>query len=129
MPIPAPADAKGSTFTFSGFSANIITIDPPGMTRAAIEVTHLGTSQVKNYIPAKLAEAGDVSITFEFDPSQVPPILNAAASLSIYFASSVPQTWTWTNAFMTAYNPESLEVGKKFVAKATFKLPSFPTIS
>ncbi len=129
MPIPAPSDVHGSSLTFPGLAANIITIDPPEFARAAIDVTHLASTDTKDYIPAKLYEAGEVSLTIELDPSATPPIQEAVGSLVILFKTTAPQTWTFANSFCTKFQPESLESGKKATAKVSFKLTRKPVIA
>ncbi len=129
MTIPAAADAHGSTLTFSGLTMHQIAIKPPSMKRAAIDSTHLGSTSVMESIPAKLYDAGQVSVDGEFDPAAVPPIAGSEASLAIYFASTVPATWTWARAIMTDFAIGEVKSGGKFTCTATFKLSSVPSIS
>ncbi len=129
MTIPRPADAHGSTFTFSGFTANIISIKPGGLKRAAIAATHLGTTAVHDFVPATLLDAGEVTIECEFDPASIPPITGASTSLAILFNGTVPATWSWAAAFMTGWTPGTVKSGDKITASATFKLTSYPTIA
>jgi hypothetical protein len=129
MTIPAAADSHGSTFTFSGFVAHITGINPPTLTRKPIDSTHLGSSTVMESIPSKLYDAGEVSVDCEFDPASVPPIGGTEASLAIYFAATVPVTWTWARAIMTSFKIGPIKSGDKFTASASFKLSSVPQIS
>jgi hypothetical protein len=129
MTIPAAADAHGSTLTFSGLTMHQISIKPPSLKRAAIDSTHMGSATVMESIPAKLYDAGQVTVDGEFDPATVPPIGGAETSLAILFAATVPATWTWARAIMTDFAIGELKSGGKFTCSATFKLSSVPVIS
>lgn len=129
MTIPAAADGHGSTFTFGAFAANIISIAAPTMKRNAIDTTHLGSVDVMESIPAKLVDAGEVSIDCEFDPASLPPIQDAEGALAITFDSTVPATWTWARAFCTSVKLPNVKSGEKLTASLTFKLSSIPAIT
>jgi len=73
----------GATIVFgtSGFTSEVMSIDWSGITRAAVETTHLGTSPAgagkiasKTHIPGDLADAGEISLELHFDPDQNPPV-------------------------------------------------------
>jgi hypothetical protein len=129
MTIPAAADTHGSTLTFSGLTMHQISIDPPTMKRKAIDSSHLGSTSVMESIPAKLYDAGQITLHGEFDPATVPPMLAAESALAILFATTVPATWTWARAILTDFQIGSLKSGDKATCSATFKLSSVPVVS
>jgi hypothetical protein len=129
MTIPRPADGHGSTLIFAGFLANIISIATPTMKRNAIDATHLGSVDTMDAIPAKLIDAGEVSIDVEFDPALVPPIQGTAQTLAIQWASTVPATWTWPSAFVTSVKLPNVKSGEKLTATIGFKLIGLPVVS
>lgn len=129
MTIPRPADGHGSSLTFGGFNANIISIDPAALKRAAIDSTHLGTTDAMDAIAAKLVDPGEVSCSLQFDPSALPPIQGDPGVLTITFASETEKTWSWANAFFTSFKPDSVKTGGLMTATATIKVTCLPTIS
>lgn len=129
MTIPNPFDGHGSLLTFTGLNANIIKINPPGMKRDAIEKTHMATAVAKQYMPADLIDAGDISLECEFNAGELPPIDGPPGTLVIVWGNEEGDTWTWTNAFMTDYQPGSAETSAKMTASLTFKLNGKPAIT
>lgn len=129
MTIPRPADGHGSTLTYAGLVGNIISISAPSQKRNAINATHLGSVDTEDFIPAKLIDAGEITIDVEFDPSAAYPIQGAAQPLGITWAATVPATWTWPVAFVTSVKLPSVKSGEKLTASLSFKLTGIPAIS
>lgn len=128
MTIPAAADGSGSTLTFSGLTANIISIDGPSFSREQIDTTHLGTTVTKTSTPADLYDAGEITCEIELDPSYLVPISGAPGSLAILWSSATPKTWTWSSAYCTSFKTGA-QVGQRLQATVGFKLNGAPTIS
>lgn len=128
MPIPNAADGHGLTMTFSGFSANIISLSGPNLARESIEKTHMGTVDWKEFMPADLADAGEVTVECEFAPDALPPILGATGALAITWGSTEADVWT-CDAFMTGFQVNAGETGARMTASATFKLTGEPVVS
>lgn len=62
-----PADSGNSaTVTFGSwsFTADIISITPGDETREALDVSHLGTSDYRQFIPGDLVDAGEWVFTY-----------------------------------------------------------------
>ena len=72
-------------FGTSTFTAAITGISVSGMERGAIDVTHLGSTTFKDYIPATLSDPGQVEATFLADPDQPAPIGAAVETLTVTF--------------------------------------------
>ena len=131
MTITAACDGHGTTLTFSGFEANIIGITGPNFSRDSIEITHMGTTVAKNFIPAELVTTGDISCEIEFDVQAVPPIANGPKQTLIIVWGSVAttKTWTWTNAaFMTEFSGGA-KSGDRMTGTVTFKTTAMPVVS
>jgi hypothetical protein len=128
MAIPAAADGHGLTLTFAGFTANVISVSGPNLARESIEKTHMGTTNWKEFMPADLADAGEVSVEVEFAPDALPPILGAPGALAITWGSTEADVWTCT-AFMTGFQVNAGETGARMTASATFKLTGAPVVS
>lgn len=95
----------GTTVTFgtTGFSANIVDIDGPGVTRAAVDGRHLGTSGYITFAPSGILDGGEMSMTVHHDPALTVPDTNAAETITIDWAAS-GNTWSFSG-FMTGYSP------------------------
>ena len=121
-------DGSGSTITFSGFTAEVTGINFSGMERAVLESTHLGTTDAKEYIAAKLYDAGEVSVEFNVNNDQTGaltsyPALGAASAISFTFVDDAGVTITFAGtAICTSMDPMSSSVGENVTGSATFKL-------
>ena len=64
----------GLTITFSsGFLAEITDISHD-QSLDDIDVSHFGSTDYKDYIPAQLQEPGELSVTIHHDPTVAPPL-------------------------------------------------------
>lgn len=70
-------------FGTSSFTASISAVNVTGMERAAIDVTHLGSTTYRDFIPGDLSNPGTVEATFWFDPNEQPPIAAAPETLTV----------------------------------------------
>lgn len=130
MPITAAADGQGATLTFSGFVANLLSIDGPNFSRPSIKATHMGSTVSETYIPADLVEPGEINAEVEFDVQSLPPITGPINTMVIVWGSgATTKTWTWTNgAFMTSFKGGA-KSGERMTGSATFKLTALPVVS
>lgn len=129
MPIQVPTDGHGATLTFAGFAANIIKISGGGATRPEIEITHLGTTVSKQYIPAKLIEMEDVTAEIEFDPQAYLPIDGAIGTLTITWADAGGAIWAWASAFVKGAPVGGAATGERMTASVTWRVNGKPTIT
>ena len=123
-------DGSGSTLTFSGFSGELTGINFSGMERAVLDATHLGTTEAKEFIAAKLYDAGEVSVEFNVNDDQTGaltayPTNGAPQAISFTFVDDAGATVTFTGtAICTSMDPMSSSVGENITGSATFKLSS-----
>ena len=126
----SPLVGTGTTITFgtSGFSANIMSVDGPGITREAIETTHMGTTTAKTFIPADLIDGGEMSFTMQFDGALDPPTDAAAETITIdWGGAGTGEKWTFSG-FMTGFNPSS-PLEELMTASATLKVTGDVTVA
>lgn len=109
--------------------AEVVAITPPGMTREAVEATHLKSPDGFKEFIAGLMEAGEASITLNFVPSATDALYTA------FLASSGKYEITFPNGvhlrfagFFTGYTPPELTAGGKMEATATIKATGKPTL-
>ena len=128
------ADGTGATFSFSGVAGDIVSINYSGMSRAAIDATHLGSLLVKEYIAASLYDGGEVSIEMNVQSGSHLAMLTtyvaigSALVITIDNQAGAAVTFT-TTAICTAVDPFSVSEGTAIKASATFKIISAVTIS
>ncbi len=123
-------------FGTSGFAANIISVDGPSVSRESIDTTHLGTDKAMTFMPASLADAGELSLEVEFDPDIVPPIADngsandAAETIIITWplpsGKTTAATWAFTG-FVTAYSGGASN-GERMTGSMTIKISGAITV-
>ena len=96
----------GTTITFgtSNFTADILDITPPPLSREAIDTSHQGTTNAKTFFPATLYDGGELTFDIHFDPSTTPPMNSAAETITILYPDGSYQEF---DGFMTGYAPAS----------------------
>ena len=107
----------GATLTFSGMTANLLSIGGISMERGSLNTSHMGTTANHTFIPLSLTDNGEVEAEFEFNGNDNPPISTAASSLVIVLSGN---TMT-ASAFMTNYSA-SVPLEDKCTATATWKI-------
>lgn len=127
--MPNPVDVGTGTslvFGTSGFNAYITNVSGPGITREAIETTHLGTTGGKTFIPGDLYDGGELTLDVMHDPSITVPMLagNQPETITITYPTpagmSSGATWSFSG-FMTNYEPTA-PLEDKMTATVTIKL-------
>lgn len=130
----------GTTIVFgtSGFNAEVTDVDWGGLSREAIETTHLGTAVAgagkvgsKTYIPGDLSDPGEISLTGHFNPNLKPPMEAAAETITVTFplpaGGTTPATWV-ASGFMTAF-AETTPLEDKMGFTATIKITGNITVT
>lgn len=72
-------------FLTSGFTANMLDIVPPKISRKDIPRTNLATTGAHTSSPSRLLKTGPAKIEFEYDPGTEPPIDQPIESIRITF--------------------------------------------
>ena len=62
-----PDLGTGAILTFAGITVNLTSIGMSGISREAIDTTHLGSSVAKSYLPSDLYEPGSLECEFQVD--------------------------------------------------------------
>lgn len=109
--------------------AEVVGVTPPGVTREAVEATHLKSPDRYKEFIAGLKEAGEASLTLNFVPSATDALYTAFddpdGKYQITFPNGVMLRF---DGFFTAYNPPELTPGGKMEANATIKATGKPTL-
>ena len=137
MASPAVNTATGSTITFeTGFFAQLLNVSLNGIARPAIKTSHFGSTAGNGtttiggdtFIPGDLANPGTMECEFHFNPDTTPPIMGAAATVTLTIAgSATPATWA-CSGFMTEFSV-SMPLEDKMVANATIQLSGVWTLT
>ena len=102
----------GSTITFdSGFFAEILNVEWSGISRAAVETSHFGSSGGAtfgdgDFVPGDVVNPGELSVEINWDPDTTPPIGEVAETLTLTFrqASGESAGTKWAaSGFMTEF--------------------------
>ncbi len=116
----------GTTIVFgtSSFSAELLSINGNDISREDIDVTHMGSSAYKEFMPSDLIDGGSIDIEIAFDPDAQPPIAAAAETITITFpipaGSASGATFVFTGYINTWSWTDPLE--DKMTATATIKV-------
>ena len=92
----------GTTFSFSGFSGELLSINGNSITREVINTSHMGTEDYHTFLQCDLVDPGELELELAFDPSSPIPITGDSATGTVTFtdASSFASTmictaWSW----------------------------------
>jgi len=111
----------GCTISYSSsFFAEILSITPPGPSREAINVSHMGTTAAHVFKAVDLVDWGELEVEMAFDPSTSIPIDSAEEQIVITFPDSSSSTMTF-QGFMTGFTM-SIPLEDKMTATATIKV-------
>ena len=120
----------GSTVVFgtSGFTADILGVNFSGVTREAINTSHMGTTSDHTFMPVDLVDNGTLELEIAWLATLTPPIItNAAAeTVTVAFAGSAT-TWSFS-AFQTDLGV-TVPLEDKMTATMTFKISGAISIS
>ena len=109
--------------------AEVVGITPPGMTRDAVEVTHLASANEWKQFIAGLKDAGEASFTLNFVASATDTVLAAfeakTGNYQITFPNGVMMRFS---GFFTAYSPPEMTPEGKMEASASIKVTGAPTL-
>ncbi len=119
-------------------SVEIVSMEWSGITREAIETTHLGTTLPgagtlgsKTFIPSDHTDPGELAIEFHFNPDDKPAFETAAETVTAtWFGPDDAAGATWAcSAFWTSYGTGSMTAEEKMVGSGTLKMTGNITIT
>ena len=120
-----PDTGIGTTITFTGstaFIANVTSITWEGISRAALETTHLASGAWRTYMPGDLLEPGNLAIEMHFEAANSPPITATANTVTINFpGGGTTNDWSATG-FLTDFSVSAESDGGIQLASANLKL-------
>jgi len=133
-------DGHGTTIVFgtSSFSSEVVSIDWSGITRDAIDATHLASTAPSatqfggmEKIPPDLADAGELSVEIHTDPDKIPPVNLVAETITITFplvtGDSSATTWAGTG-FVTGYSA-NITSGEKMTTTMTIAISGVVSVT
>ena len=123
----------GVTVTFSStFLAEITSLSWTGISRAAIDTTHSGTSSgAATFIPSDIEDYGELQVELLFKPNDTPPIASAAETVTVTFpvptGSTNGATWA-ASGFLTGFEV-GVPIDDRMTATATIKFSGVVTFT
>lgn len=131
--MPGSFVATGITIAFgtSAFQAQILGVSITGMERESIDTSHMGTTDWKTFMPAKLTDPGSLELKIAFDPDDQPPITGAAETITVTWpiqdAPGTSANWS-AQGFVTEFEVTA-ELEEKMEADVTVKLSGSVTFT
>jgi len=118
-------------FATSSFAAQLTNLDTSGMSRDAIDVSHMGTTLPsalemgnREFIESDLIDPGELSGTFHFDVGVRPPVNEVLEQITITWpktpTQAVAATWVGNGFFIS--NDQAIPLGDKMVQSGTIKM-------
>ena len=119
-------EGSGASITFgtAGTTLKATSIQASGVSREALETTHLlTTGGYKTFIPADNKDPGEISVTWNYDPD-VQPTFGAAETITITYPVPVGDATGATevsSGFWTGFEPPASENDSIMSASGTIK--------
>ena len=114
----------GASFTMTGFTGDIISINNSGISRGVVDSTHLGTSAAKTFIPGDLYDPGEVELTVQHDPNEQPPFTASATTATITYPTPSGGASGATHAasgFVSSWDPGNIANDELMTSSVTVK--------
>ena len=127
MASPSVQVADGATITFgtSGFSAQVTGFSWGGVTREAIDTTHLGTAAPtagnignKTSIPSTMVDPGELSLDIHINPDAFPPLHGDPETITVTWNSGA--TWV-CSGYATGFDIDA-QLENKVTGTLTIKM-------
>ena len=119
----------GTTVTFgtSAFTADVLSVNWDGISREAIQTSHMGTTLDHTFMPTDLVDNGEISLEIAFVGALNPPIMTNAAAETVTIVWAGSGTWA-ASAFATSFSIGA-PLEDKMTATLTLKVTGAVTIS
>lgn len=106
MAAPKVDISHGITIQFltSGFTAQILDVTPPALTRKSINTSHQGTSTAETFLPGDLHDPGELVYDIHWLPGQSPPINQPPEQIRINYPGGGSQLFV---GFLTNCAPRA----------------------
>ncbi len=93
----------GATMTFAGFVMDITSISIDGPEATIVDVSHLGSTTLREKLVGDLLEPGTATVEGHFKSTvDVDGVVGTNGSLA--FATGSGSTWTYADAIMTSFS-------------------------
>ncbi len=127
MPSPSVDIATGITIVFgtTGFSMEIMDVSGPSYARDPVEVTHQGSVDAKEFLPADLYDGGEVTFDVNYNPDDAIPVDEPKEVITITWPAGATVVFT---GFMTGFEPTG-PLNDKMTASVTLKVDGVPAIT
>jgi len=124
MPLTDIGTGTSISFVTSAFTAEFLAVDWSGISRGAVDSSHLLTVDWRTFIPTDLVDPGELQVEMAFDPSDEPPLHDAVERLIVTFpvppGLTTPADWQG-DGFMTDFE-FGVPLEDKMTATGTLKM-------
>ncbi len=94
------------TFGTSAFTAELLGLSGNDISREDIDITHMGSTIYREFMPSNLVDGGSVDMEILWDPDDQPPVEAVAETITITFPSALANgatlvftgyvsSWSW----------------------------------
>jgi len=104
------------TFGTSAFSAQIVDVKPPALTREKEDTSHQGTTTARTSIPVDLRDNGDMSMLIHYRPGVEPPINEDPETITMAAPSGTTLAFT---GYAVEFDPQEATLNQKMTARLT----------
>lgn len=125
--------SQGTTFSYGGAIADIISISGPGVTIATLDTTNIASIH-RTYLAGTI-DSGELSMEINYDPMTPTGLEDAfdntatAAPLAVVCKITFSDASTWTfDGFITGFSP-SMAIDDKVTASITVRATSSITVA
>jgi len=112
-------------FGTTGFTASLLSISGPGISRPAIDVTNLATTVARVFVPSDLYDGGELEMTIQWDGTEAVPITGVAETITIAWGGTI--NTSSFSGFVTGLSAEVAE-GEVMTATITVKVTGAVTL-
>jgi hypothetical protein len=91
-----PDIGTGMTVLFgtTSFSAPVLSARHTGMSRKAIQTSHMGTTTAHTFMPGDLYDPGSLELSVQLDTDAVPPITATAETVTLTFPDAETRSYS-----------------------------------
>jgi len=116
---------NATTITFAGFTGDLLSIGLSGVSRPAVDVSTLGTTTARAFVPSDLYDGGELEARIHWTGTETIPITGASTATTIAWGGTINDTTF--NSFVIGFSIDATE-GEAMIATVTFKITGAVTL-
>jgi hypothetical protein len=113
------------SFSASGFSADIISVDLNDRARQTIDTTHLGTRGAKTYKPGEVVDLGEMTVVVDHNPNELQLVGYPPEPITINYPlqdGEVVPTKIPLTGYIVSQGEQQMQMDKRMVTRLVIQL-------